>query len=259
MDLVIIPVNNKHFYDLNPVSCGYQICKPKHTGGITMRDYYLVHYVKNGKGFFETEGVRYDIGPGEIFILYENQIGYYEADESDPWEYIWIGFNGELAKKLKTLDKQVMEFSGSVFEEIAESEKINDTRSEYLAGKLFEFISILFDKKGKQSYVEQVKDYVKLNYMLPLYVEDIAGMLNVNRRYLSRLFREEVGIPIKNYIINVKMNRAEQLLKQGFTVSNVAELVGYEDVFNFSKMYKKIKGCPPKNSREKKLEFYSDK
>ena len=226
---------------------------PGHTGGITIRDYYLVHFVKSGTGFFEVNGERTAVNPGQIFILYKNQVGYYRADEKNPWEYIWIGFDGSLAPEIKKLEAQVVDFPSQLFDEMMEAERIKNTRSEYLAGKLFEFFAELFDEKGKPSYVNQVKDYIKASYMFPIKVEDIAGMLNINRRYLSRIFREETGTSIKTYIVNIKMNCAEQLLKQDFSVSNVAEMVGYEDVFNFSKMYKKIKGSAPRNSREKKI------
>lgn len=249
---VNIPFENKHFTDLNPVVCGREDCLPGHTGGITIRDYYLVHMVKKGTGFFEVNGERLVVNPGQIFILYKDQLGYYQADEKDPWEYIWIGFDGKFAPEIKKLEAQVIDFPSQLFDEMMEAEKIKNTRSEYLSGKLFEFFAELFDEKGKSSYINQVKDYIKASYMFPLKVEDIATMLNVNRRYLSRIFREETGVSIKAYITNVKMNCAEQLLKQGFSVSNVAEMVGYDDVFNFSKMYKKIKGCAPRNSRVKK-------
>lgn len=247
-----IPLENKHFTELNPVICGYENCFPGHNPGLTIRDHYLVHYVKKGMGYFEVGGVKYQVKAGQIFILYKNQVCNYWADEKNPWDYIWIGFDGTLAPKLELLGSQVMDFSGNLFEEMAEAEKIKNTRSEYLAGKLFEFIAQLFDEKSKASYVNQVKDYIKSAYMYPLKVEDIAASLNINRRYLSRIFRDEMGVPIKSYITKVKMNRAEQLLNHGFSVSNVAEMVGYEDVFNFSKMYKKIKGCSPRNSRVKK-------
>lgn len=252
---VNIPFENKHFTDLNPVICGYEDCLPSHTGGVTIRDYYLVHYVKKGAGFFEVKGERKNVKPGQIFILHKNQVGYYEADEKNPWEYIWIGFDGNLASQIELLEDQVLDFSGSIFDEMKESEKIKNTRSEFLAAKLFEFVSQLFEEKNKTSYVKQVKDYIKSSYMFPLKVDDIAASLNINRRYLSRIFREETGVPIKTYITNTKMNRAEQLLRQGFSVGTVAEMVGYEDVFNFSKMFKKVKGYPPKNSKQKKLEF----
>lgn len=252
MSQVNIFVENKKFTELNPVVFGYQKCIPGHSGGMTIRDYYLIHYVKKGKGFFEVGGVKYKVGAGQIFILYKDQPGYYEADYNDPWDYIWIGFDGTFAKKIETLPRQVMDFPSELFDEITLAEDIKNCRSEFLTGKLFELMAQLFEgNAGNISYTKQVKDYVKSNYMIPLYVDDIAKMINLNRRYLSRIFKYETGMTIKEYITHIKMTKAQQLLKQGFSVGNVAEMVGYEDVFNFSKMYKKVKGCPPKEVHRK--------
>lgn len=257
MRIVNIAIENKNFSDLNPIVCGYEKCIPKVSGGITLRPYYLVHYVKKGSGIFETEGKKYNVKSGQIFILHKNQTGYYVPDEKDPWEYCWIGFDGKLASMIENAGGHVFDFSGNIFEEMLESVKYKNTRSEYLAGKLFNFMSCLFeDKIDKTSYVKQVKDYIKSSYMLPIQVEEIAKMFNINRRYLSRIFREKTGLTIKNYITQIKMNKAEELLKQGFKVSEVAQMVGYDDGFNFSKMFKKLKGYSP---NQKRLEFLTKK
>lgn len=249
MDQINIPVENKNFTELNPVVCGYQECSAGHSGGMTIRDYYLIHYVKKGKGYFEVNGKRSEVNAGQIFILYKNQPGFYEADKNNPWDYIWIGFDGTLAKRVEILPSQIVNFNGEIFDEMTLAENIKNSRSEYLTGKLFEMMSIMFEEEsGKVSYVKQVKDYIKSNYMIPLQVEEIAKMINLNRRYLSRIFREETGMTMKEYITYIKMNRAYRLLKQGFSVGNVAEMVGYDDVFNFSKMYKKVKGVSPRKT-----------
>ena len=63
----------------------------------------MIHYVIKGSGTLYSEKGEYKVGHGQIFIVTPYENAYYVADESDPWEYIWIAFNGRLAKKLDTL------------------------------------------------------------------------------------------------------------------------------------------------------------
>ena len=75
--------------------------------------------------------------------------------------------------------------------------------------------------------------------MHPLRVESIAKMVNLDRRYLSRVFKERVGCSIQEYIIEVRMEQAKLYLENGTTVAQAARLCGYDDVCNFSKMFKR--------------------
>ena len=66
------------------------------------------------------------------------------------------------------------------------------------------------------------------------------------------MFRAEYGISVKEYITKIKLENAKRLLSAGFSVTKTAEMTGYADVFNFSKMYKKHFGeSPSGRSRQK--------
>ncbi|HHT48701.1 MAG TPA: helix-turn-helix domain-containing protein [Firmicutes bacterium] len=95
-----------------------------------------------------------------------------------------------------------------------------------------------------------------VNYLLEHYAEDIslvtvARELNISPGYFSRLFKEEVGIPFKNYLIAIRMDKAKQLLGQsGLTVSQVAAAVGYTDPNYFSQAFRKYEGISPSEYKE---------
>ena len=88
--------------------------------------------------------------------------------------------------------------------------------------------------------------------MFKIYVEDIAESLNINRRYLSRIFKEKKGITIQQYIINYKIKKACEFISKGFKVNETAAMVGYEDTFTFSKIFKKNTGFSPTEYATKK-------
>ena len=100
---------------------------------------------------------------------------------------------------------------------------IKNTRTEFLTGKLYEFISHVFEGETvKKDYVKAASDFIKNNSMNNISVASIAAELNLNSRYLSRLFKVKKGITIQEYIVEVKMKKACSLLSGGFNVSETA-------------------------------------
>ena len=240
-----IIVENKHFKTLNVRTLGYEKCKPNHSFTYAYSEYYIIHYVAKGCGRVYFEDECYPVSKGEIFIIKPGGVYTYTADEENPWEYIWLHFNGEIAEKFNQLDV-VEKFESNLFFELLNAQNLESTRTEFLTGKLYEIISVLFEGSSYiKDYVKTVSDYIKANYMLKLYVEDIADSLNINRRYLSRIFKEKKGVSIQQYIINYKIKKSCELLKQGFKVNETAAMVGYDDTFTFSKIFKKNIGCSP--------------
>jgi len=169
----------------------------------------------------------------------------YTADLSDPWHYIWIGFNGQLAGKFAELGR-VFEAPGDIFAQL-----ITDTRStglpEYtLSAGLFQLYARLFgQKQSSNDHVKRVKNYIRTCYMQPIRVEDIANQLNLDRRYLSRLFKSHTGQTVQEYLLHTRLEAALQHLKEGCSVAQAAALCGYEDVSNFSRMFKRRYGVSP--------------
>ena len=83
-------------------------------------------------------------------------------------------------------------------------------------------------------------------YMLSeLRVEEIADRLHLDRRYLSRIFKEKTGETLQEYIVSTRMAVAKKALLEGLSVASTAERCGYTDVFVFSKMFKRRFGISP--------------
>lgn len=76
-------------------NCGMEHCAPLHSWGPAVRDHYLIHLVVGGHGFYRVGEQEYSLGPGDLFLLRPGQLAGYMASEDDPWEYCWVGFNGE--------------------------------------------------------------------------------------------------------------------------------------------------------------------
>jgi YesN/AraC family two-component response regulator len=92
--------------------------------------------------------------------------------------------------------------------------------------------------------------YINDNYMNRLSLEKIAEKACTSKYHFSRLFRQSSGCKLQEYIILFRMNKAKSLLKNTkLTVTEVAFSVGYRDLTNFERIFKKTIGCNPRQYR----------
>ena len=230
-------LTNRKLADLNPLIAGEERCLPGHSFGPAVRAYTLLHYVISGKGQFHTGGNTYPVSAGQVFLIRPGEVTTYTADKSDPWHYRWIGFDGRLSEDFSRLEP--------VF--FCPERFFPPEESEYrLAASLMELYDHLFaEEKGGNPHVLRVENYIRAQYMQPVKVEDIAKELNLDRRYLSRVFKAHTGCTMQEFLIRVRLEAAENHLRRGASVKEAAALSGYEDVANFSKMFKRHYGIPP--------------
>lgn len=252
--MVDIPIINRKFRELNPLLLGWEECLPNHSYGPHVRDYYLIHYIQSGKGVFYNDSGVHPVEAGQIFIIYPGQVTTYTADIKEPWSYIWIGFDGRLSENLKFLKKCVITYTADHFTKLYRAREIKNTREEYVAGQLFSIFSELLNKESASpSYEQQVADYIRANYMREIHVEDIAKMVGLDRRYLTRIFKVYEGMSIQEFLIKTRLEHAAKYLREGESVTSAASLSGYTDIFHFSKMFKKKYMASPLQYRQKNL------
>ncbi len=125
-------------------------------------------------------------------------------------------------------------------------------------GYNFECISLLykiFAELQKENYlpdsdyrkIEPAVTYINESFLSgKLSAEELARMCGISYSYLKRLFIKRFGMPPKKYAISLKINLACDLLRsEMYTVSRVAEMSGYDDVYFFSRQFKEYVGISP--------------
>lgn len=94
--------------------------------------------------------------------------------------------------------------------------------------------------------LHQLQDRILQNPGHPWTVRALADEIHLSPRHLSRLFREQLGLSLKNYLQRVRLAHAEQLLREGGrTVDQVAEAVGYESPRQLRRLWNQYRGGPP--------------
>jgi two-component system response regulator YesN len=81
-------------------------------------------------------------------------------------------------------------------------------------------------------------------------LQNVAGEVNMNPIYLSRFFKEKTGINFNNYVTEVKMKKAAELLKQDYKLYQISEMVGYSNAKNFARAFKKYFKSSPQQFRD---------
>lgn len=115
------------------------------------------------------------------------------------------------------------------------------------------------ERRHTSNYTEQCKDYIYKNYREKIYLEDIAETLGISSSYLSRLFKKETGVSLQDFINDVRVEKAANLLVYSDeTLPGIAEYVNFPSQSYFGKIFKQKMQVTPKQYREryKPKEFY---
>lgn len=137
------------------------------------------------------------------------------------------------------------EFSG--FIENAGTDSCEELRSKCTA-LVSCYMEYLARWQGSQEkrLVKDIREKIDAHVGEPLSVSVLASYYSYNPTYLSRVFKDETGQPLQDYIIGVKMERAKLLLSEGMPAGEVMLSVGYENYPHFSRAFKKYVGVSPK-------------
>ncbi|MCG7406499.1 AraC family transcriptional regulator [Paenibacillus sp. ACRRX] len=98
----------------------------------------------------------------------------------------------------------------------------------------------------KADVVAQACHYLQQHYAETITLELLAELLDCSPRHLSRLFKRDVGTSPIDYVIQIRMNKAKELLLMtDANLQEIAESVGYPESYYFAKMFKKYVGTAP--------------
>lgn len=104
--------------------------------------------------------------------------------------------------------------------------------------------------ENNNRFVDIIEKYIQENFSRDISLDEMAGLCNLSKYHLSRLFSEKTGMGIKECIIRTRITNAQRLLKQNLTVSDAAYASGFTDPNYFSKVVKKYTGLTPSQLRD---------
>lgn len=261
-----------HHFDLNVDHYGAETCDKNYSFGPSIRDNYVLHFIVSGKGTFSIDGQTTSLKAGDLFLLPKDKLTFYQADGQEPWSYIWVGFNGSrvepLLRQSQLLDtyylhshiespilnimQTITDLSGRKPGPVTELLLIGELHK-LLAAILEEFPTVNQESASQltKAYVQQALKIIHSQYNIPLKVTDLAQQLSLSRSYLYKIFKKETGYALKDYILQVKMNRSCQLLQNtDLSITEISFSVGYTDPLQFSTAFKHTFQMSPSDYRK---------
>jgi YesN/AraC family two-component response regulator len=146
-------------------------------------------------------------------------------------------------------DDSILELLKSI-----DSKKSFDANKIIIEEAYMRLCNIIIDRKNANSneLIEKIKEYIKSNYMyqdLGLY--KVSSNFNLSEGYLSHFFKETTNENFTDYLEQIRMQHAVDLLKNTiFNINEIAEKVGYNSAQSFRRAFKRITGVNPTTLRE---------
>lgn len=242
-------------------------------------DFAEITYILSGKGKYYVNGTTYDVTAGDIImcnpgVKHHNIV----VNEKDPTVEVFIGFTNFKFKNMPQNsiilknNEYIMHTSGELKKEISKicwemvAEQIGDQVGKYfmLKAQLMKMLLLIirelysdemqekqnsynFESYNKNYIVKRIVSYLDENYASKISLDKIARNMYLSPVYISKIFKEETGESPINYLIKIRLEKARDILVngEGGSIKSIANSVGYEDVYHFSKLFKKHYGISP--------------
>jgi AraC-like DNA-binding protein len=235
----------------------------------------ILIYCVGGKGWARIEKQLFSLSAGEFIVLPANVAHEYSADEQSPWTIYWIHFKGSNSKEFVDMMMQKMgnaaaalSFQQSrihLFEEMYTNlEKGYSIDNICYANVCLQYFlaSCCFDgnynhaaTKEKKDTIDQCISYMQEHIDQLLSLAQIAGFVNLSQSHLTTLFKKKTGFSLIEYFNQLKTQKACQyLLFTDLRVNEIADKLGFEDPYYFTRLFTKVIGVSPIHYRSKRRE-----
>lgn len=240
--------------------CGWEQCAAGHSFGPAVRSHFLFHFVLSGKGVFEHAGRRFELTAGQGFLIVPGESTRYTADEHDPWQYCWIGFDGTEAERILqdcSLSGQspiYTDHSGLLGQELLRLIDLFDRESTNTYRQLGQLYLCFAHMAGgasqasstPQEHVERAISFMQSNFSYEIGVAEVARAVGIERSYLYRIFRRWQGCSPKEYLMQVRLQNAAKMLRSTqLSVTEIALSCGFREASLFGKQFKAAFGISP--------------
>ncbi len=107
------------------------------------------------------------------------------------------------------------------------------------------------DTHSESRRVQNIQQYINENYKQDIRLPVLAQMAGMSAVAFSRFFKARTGTSLSDYIIDVRLGHASQMLVQtGTPVADICLECGFNNLSNFNRIFKKKKGCSPQEYRK---------
>lgn len=232
---------------------------------------YLFMTVLSGSGTLSYLGEEYTLSCGDCALV-NCKNDYYHKSSDDLWTILWIHFYGPTASGIyqKYMErggkvlfhpdniKKYMNCWENIFELASSDDYIRDMK---INEQLSSLCCLMMEESwhpesravsgGRQSMLN-IQEYLKNNMSEKITLDMLSEKFYVNKYYLTRLFKNECGQTINEYLLQLRISHAKELLRfSGLSVEEISENCGITPLYYFSRIFKQVEGISPRDYRKK--------
>jgi AraC-like DNA-binding protein len=230
-------------------------------------DRYDITYIIKGNARYTIDGKIHELGPGDLLCLTEgvkkeavtypkslmhcfsvNFSPLYPASKCPPPSFPKVSHIGLKKDVIDLFRELTMSWSNQ------QEGYIMKTRAMLMLilHRLSEILMYKIDNLTGDYRINKITGFIAMHYSDKLTVKGLAERANLDRAYFGRLFKEQTGKTVHQYIMHTRIRNAENMLRSGsYKVHEVAEHCGFSDVVHFYKSFRAIRGFPPSRCKQK--------
>ena len=232
----------------------------------------ILFYCVQGKGYYTLDGHTLTLNPNQYVIVpATDKPLVYWSDTEDPWSIYWVHFTSDALQAFNRAYHIVPEQGPQyiphnekgirIWEEMYENlsrgyspENLMNTNLclyHLIATFVFSQQQNQNSSSPEKAIIRETIDYMKNNLDKTIRIEDFADLNKYSVSHFSKLFRLTTGMSPIEYFIHLKMQKACQLLyTEDSRVKQIAALLGYDDPYYFSRLFKKYMNTSPETYRK---------
>jgi AraC-like DNA-binding protein len=233
--------------------------------GRTLTDYSFV-YLTQGSGTFQVRGTRpLPVKAGDVLLIEPGMWHDYAPVLESGWKEYWVMFNGRQADELVSQvdlprraplihygeDKSLHHLFTQMLDVAGTSPPFADIIH---TGQLLQMAALIQGRlqlqreqgDREQSFIQQAKQHLTNAGDQAVDMQALAHTLGISYPHFRRVFKQSTGLPPQQYLLNLRINQAKQLMEeQDLKLSDIARSVGFDDPFYFSRLFKQKTGISP--------------
>lgn len=237
--------------------CGKRIKTRNHVYGPEIRSHFLIVFVNEGNAVLKSAGGDIAMKKDNILVMFPGERIYYYA--LSDWSIQWIGVDGRVDKLFENIGvtkehpvftpqnpKEISRILTDIYETQCEGSMFVTYKVQSL---IYEFFAALAAAENERKICDPIASAIRTieyNYNNHITVQGLADSLYLDTAYFSRLFKQKTGYSPKHYLLNVRLNRAKELLLHTeYPIREIAAATGFSDTLYFSKIFTRKEGVPP--------------
>lgn len=250
--------------DIGMYYCGKRAGTKNHIYGPEIRPHFLIVLVEKGTAVLYRNEKEILFKDKDILVMFPGERIFYKAQTD--WYIKWIGVSGSQVEGIfQTIDvtRENPIFAPEKYEEVLSiMSQLCDLKYDSsmfvqykIQSLIYSFFSLLLAQKNEKALSDPIDSalrIIKYNYNNDLNIKAVADSLFLDSAYFSRLFKSKMGISPKKYILQTRMEKAKEMLRNtNRHIKEISVTTGFNDPLYFSKMFCKIEGITPSEYRKR--------